>query len=73
MFIKENIQKIEFDKVLGDIKTRKIALFNKTKVSTYEVNKSIHLDEFGENPYVILITEEQFNNVFESEEPTENR
>jgi len=64
MFNEDNILQIEFTSKIGDCEIQKVVLFNMMKVSEKEVEKAIYLDGVGYNPNIIIITEEQFKNVF---------
>ena len=66
MFNKENISKIDFTSSIGNIYFQRVALFNKNKISFEEATKMIQLDGMSENPSVIIISKEQFENVFDS-------
>jgi hypothetical protein len=65
-FDKDNIMRIDFVNTYGSTyKVDMTALFNKTKISESEVQKIIEVSSIaGNNPNVIIITKEQYENVF---------
>lgn len=65
MFDKENIARINFTEYYRKTEIEYIALFNKNKTTVEEVKKAIDLHGMGENSNVIIITKEQFENVFD--------
>jgi hypothetical protein len=66
--------KVEYTKSYGkDIyQEQKVALYNKLRVSEQRVNEVIDLDGIGEPPDVILITKQQYENVFLTGENEKN-
>lgn len=64
MFDKENIARINFTEYYGKTEIEYVALFNKNKTTVEEVKKAIDLHGVGENPNVIIVSKEQFENVF---------
>lgn len=66
MFNKDNIMRIDFTECIAGIKIDYIALYNKNNTTETEVQKAIDLHGMGSNAKVIIISKEQFNNVFNS-------
>jgi hypothetical protein len=67
MFNPDNIMRIDFVERLAGIEIENIALFNKNNTTDQEAQKAIDLHGMGNNPKVIIISKEQFNNIFKGE------
>ena len=62
MFERDKICRIDYVESFGSQEIKMVALFHKDRVSEEAVNKSITTDTY--NKYVVIMTEEQFKNVF---------
>lgn len=59
-----NVIQIEFDHVIGNYKQTMIALYNSDNITEQDVQKTIEAYPIEQNSKVIIISKEQYNNVF---------
>ena len=64
MFNKDDVMRIDFSEKYGEIEIPMVALFNKNVILEEEAVKAIKIHGDRSNNKVIIITKEQFDNVF---------